>query len=218
MLWPSCEFDTGLWEFHYLTISFLKHTEIFEYVEKLPITICIFAEIDNMMVTRLSSLCLKSPSINVGISNQLHSSSVYSARRWKEKTTPEFASEFTNPIRQVAGMKAPSPEKGHVYDIKPFKVTVKEGCDYNWCGCGLARTQQPFCDLTCQNIYLKKMIKTGPIRYIATETKDVWFCNCKQTNHRPFCDGTHRDEEIQTKRLDGNRQLWEPRVKKSKKQ
>lgn len=32
------------------------------------------------------------------------------------------------------------------------------------------------------------------------ETKDYWLCNCKQTLHRPFCDGTHKNDEIQEKK------------------
>ena len=170
-----------------------------------------------MLVTRVTSICSRPAPINFGINSFVHTSSSLSAKRWKEKNTPEFTSEFNNPVRSVAGMNAPPPEKGHIYDIKPMKVTVKAGCSYKWCGCGMARTEQPFCDFTCKNLYLKRVMKGGPVDYIATETKDVWFCNCKQTNHRPFCDGTHREEEIRTVRLDGNRQLWEPRVKKQQK-
>merc|ERR1711936_867923 len=73
-------------------------------------------------------------------------------------------------------------------DNKPHRVTVHAGCSYTWCGCGLARTEQPYCDLTCQNLWLSKIMKGGPIRYIAPETKDLWLCNCKQTDHPPFCD------------------------------
>ena len=60
---------------------------------------------------------------------------------------------------------------------------------------------------------MKKVMKVGPVKYIAPEIKDVWFCNCKQTNNKPFCDGTHRDEDIQKHRFDSPRQLWEPRKK-----
>ena len=56
---------------------------------------------------------------------------------------------------------------------------------------------QPFCDGTHRSPFLK--IKLKPVRFVPTETKEYWFCNCKQTNNRPFCDGSHRDEEIQTK-------------------
>lgn len=36
-----------------------------------------------------------------------------------------------------------------------------------------------------------------PVFFEVEETKDYWLCNCKQTSHRPFCDGTHLNEEIQ---------------------
>ena len=38
----------------------------------------------------------------------------------------------------------------------------------------------------------KRVPKYRPIKYTATETKDVYFCNCKQSNNRPLCDGTHK--------------------------
>ena len=141
-----------------------------------------------MITTRLSSLCLRTSSINVSINSFISTSPLVAARRWKEKSEPKFTFEFSNPVREMVGIKmtvnAPPPE-------------------------------QPFCDLTCQNIYMKRIIKGGPVSYVATKTKDVWFCNCKQTDHRPFCDATHRSEEIQNMRGDSNRyKVWEPRVKK----
>lgn len=36
-----------------------------------------------------------------------------------------------------------------------------------------------------------------PIKVEVAETKEYWLCNCKQTIHRPFCDGTHRQQHIQ---------------------
>ena len=171
-----------------------------------------------MLIQRLSSLCSRTSSTNVTISSYLHCSASLSAKRWQEKNEPDYTKEFINPVREVAGMQAvKSSEKGHIYDNKPVKVRVQQGCSYTWCGCGMAKTSPPFCDLTCQNLYMKKIMKSGPIKYIPTETKDVWFCNCKQSDHRPFCDGSHRNEEVQTHRFDGNKQLWEPRVKKQRK-
>jgi len=58
--------------------------------------------------------------------------------------------------------------------------------------------------------YLKRIIKGGPVKYIAPEDREIWFCNCKQTKHRPFCDGSHRDPEIQEMRFDGKHELWDP--------
>ena len=39
--------------------------------------------------------------------------------------------------------------------------------------------------------------KFRPIKYVAEETKDVWWCNCKQAKKRPFCDGTHKLDFVQ---------------------
>lgn len=44
----------------------------------------------------------------------------------------------------------------------------------------------------------KRLPKFRPIKYTATETKDIWFCNCKQSSTRPFCDGTHKKDEIKS--------------------
>ena len=102
-----------------------------------------------------------------------------------------------------------------MYDNKPHKLTVQAGYSYTWCGCGLARTEQPLCDLACQNLHLNKLMKGGPVRYIAIETKQVWFCNCKQTSNKPFCDGSHRAERsCRGTGLTGRGQLWEPRGRK----
>jgi CDGSH-type Zn-finger protein len=60
---------------------------------------------------------------------------------------------------------------------------------------------------------LKRVIKAGPVKYIAPEDRDVWFCNCKQTKNRPFCDGSHRSEEIQEARIPAKFEMWEPREK-----
>eukprot|EP00092_Neocalanus_flemingeri_P009665 GFUD01010406.1.p1 GENE.GFUD01010406.1~~GFUD01010406.1.p1 ORF type:complete len:166 (-),score=46.70 GFUD01010406.1:57-554(-) len=165
-----------------------------------------------MLLPRICSLCTKS--LTSTIKSSLHTTAFLPAKRWQDKSTPSYTSEFSNPVREVAGMQAPKPEKGHIYDNKPHRVTVQAGVSYNWCGCGLARTEQPFCDKACQNLYLSKVMKGGPVRYIAPETKQIWLCNCKQTNNRPFCDGSHREEEVQKARFDGNKQLWEPRGKK----
>jgi len=166
-----------------------------------------------MLLPRVSSL-LCSKSMMSPIISSLHTTSMLPAKRWKDKSSISFTSEFYNPVREVAGMDAPPPEKGHIYDIKPHRVSVRAGCSYLWCGCGMARTQQPYCDLTCKSLMVRKVVKGGPVRYIAPETKELWLCNCKQTNNAPFCDGTHRSDEVQTARLDGIRQLWEPRGSK----
>jgi len=138
------------------------------------------------------------------------------AKRWKDNSLPAYNSRFRNPVREVAGVKAPDPAKTtFIYDLKPHKLRVEKYGRYLWCGCGLARTAQPLCDLTCQNLNMTKMVKSGPVEFIAPETKEVWFCNCKQTNNRPFCDGSHRSEEIQNSKFDHRPQFWEPRGGKS---
>lgn len=146
---------------------------------------------------------------------QFTTGSQHFAKRWKEKSVPAYTSRFSNPVRDVAGMKAPLPDKTEMmYDLKPHKLKVEKYGRYVWCGCGLARTAQPLCDGTCENLNFRKLVKTGPVEYIAPETKEVWFCNCKQTNNRPFCDGSHRSEEVQNHRFDNRPQFWEPRKKK----
>ena len=40
-----------------------------------------------------------------------------------------------------------------------------------------------------------------PIKFTVDETKDYFLCNCKQTGNRPFCDGTHRRDDIQEMRV-----------------
>ncbi len=49
------------------------------------------------------------------------------------------------------------------------------------------------------------------MRYIAPETRDIWFCNCKQTKHPPFCDGSHKSEEVQEANTLGHFEMWEPK-------
>jgi len=139
------------------------------------------------------------------------------ARRWEGKATPAYTSRFSNPVREAAGMKAPPPEKtDYMYDIKPHKLKVVKYGRYTWCGCGLARTEQPLCDKTCMNLNMAKLVKAGPVEYVAPQDGEVWFCNCKQTNNRPFCDGSHRTEEVQNHRFDHRPQFWEPRASKKK--
>jgi len=44
-------------------------------------------------------------------------------------------------------------------------------------------------------------------------TNNFNFAKLLQTKHRPFCDGSHRAEEIQEKRLDGKHDMWDPTSK-----
>ena len=49
------------------------------------------------------------------------------------------------------------------------------------------------------------IIRKGRIRIIH---KSILFCY--KTKHRPFCDGSHRNPEIQEMRFDGKSDLWDP--------
>lgn len=141
-------------------------------------------------------------------------SSAQLAKRWREKNTASFQSELRNPVAEVeppqVGVAA---ENGTPYDNKPFKLRVEKYHEYVWCGCGWARTSQPLCDGACECWMNRKIVKGGPVRYIAPKTQDIWLCNCKQTKNRPFCDGSHRSAEVQEHRFDAAKQLWEPRGK-----
>lgn len=47
------------------------------------------------------------------------------------------------------------------------------------------------CDGTHANLHYN--IKLKPVPFTAKATKEYYFCTCKQTKNRPFCDGSHRD-------------------------
>lgn len=40
-----------------------------------------------------------------------------------------------------------------------------------------------------------------PIRFQVEKDGDYWICMCRQTKHRPFCDGTHKEPHIQEKNV-----------------
>ena len=102
------------------------------------------------------------------------------ARRFKKEIA--FQSELTNPVEVVFGGEKKAPDNvGIPFDKIPFKVKVEKYHLYNWCGCGRSHGQ-PYCDSTCKSQYLQKLIKGGPVKYIAPENRDVWFCMCKQVN------------------------------------
>ena len=65
-----------------------------------------------------------------------------------------------------------------------YKVEVQVGKKYAWYACGLS-SKQFFCDGT------HKTMDFSPIIFAAEETKDMYFCGCKQTESAPMCDGAH---------------------------
>ena len=100
------------------------------------------------------------------------------ARRWNKEIA--FQSELRNPVEVVYGGDKKAPDDvGVVFDKKPFKVAVKKYHLYTWCGCGRSHSQ-PFCDGTHANPQLKRIIRGGPVKYIAPQDKEIWFCMCKQ--------------------------------------
>ncbi|VDO80129.1 unnamed protein product [Onchocerca flexuosa] len=56
---------------------------------------------------------------------------------------------------------------------------------------------QPLCDGSHLHYYIPTNLR--PVRFIPDKDMEVllsfqvWFCNCKQTKTRPFCDGSHRE-------------------------
>ena len=62
---------------------------------------------------------------------------------------------------------------------------------------------QPMCDGTHkrhdeEDHFVKRLYVFKPHRFRVEETKEYWLCNCKQTDNPPFCDGSHKDPDIQT--------------------
>ncbi len=78
---------------------------------------------------------------------------VLAAKRWKQKSKLPFQSDLRNPVSEVYGGLEETQEKGHVYDKKPFKVSVEKYQTFDWCGCGLSNAQ-PFCDGTHTSKYV----------------------------------------------------------------
>ena len=58
---------------------------------------------------------------------------------------------------------------------------------------------QPFCDGTHKKPWVINGLK--PVKFVAEETKEVWFCNCKQTKKKPFCDNSCESAEVQETRI-----------------
>ena len=68
----------------------------------------------------------------------------------------------------------------------PYKVIIEKDKTYFWCACGLSE-KQPFCDGAH-----KKEGKFKSIKYIAEESKEMFFCGCARwQNIHHLCDGSH---------------------------
>lgn len=78
-----------------------------------------------------------------------------------------------------------SNEKPIIAQKSPIAVQVEAGKNYAWCTCGKSENQ-PLCDGKHKGSSFSPKI----VKY--EESKEVWFCACKQTgNELGQCDGTH---------------------------
>jgi len=69
--------------------------------------------------------------------------------------------------------------------LESYAVELEAGKTYNWCACGLSKSQ-PFCDGS------HKQTELEPVAFTADKTGTVYLCGCKHTKNQPFCDGTHK--------------------------
>ena len=70
-----------------------------------------------------------------------------------------------------------------IAQIGPYHTDIESKKAYAWCACGMSKSQ-PFCDGTHFGFGFL------PLRFLALETKKVYFCGCKNTSKQPFCDAT----------------------------
>jgi len=57
---------------------------------------------------------------------------------------------------------------------------------YKYMACDPTSRSQPFCDGS------HKGSSFSPVQWMAPESKQVWFCACKQTATQPLCSGAHK--------------------------
>lgn len=74
--------------------------------------------------------------------------------------------------------------KPTVYAKEPEALKLEPGKTYQWCACGLSKTQ-PFCDGSHQSTDIT------PVAFTPKDGYMLWLCNCKYTRRPPFCDGAH---------------------------
>jgi len=87
----------------------------------------------------------------------------------------------------------------------PYGVEVESGKTYFWCACGKS-SKQPFCDGSHSNgSHSNGSHSNGshsdgsethsefaPMKFEAEESKLLYFCGCKASQNKPFCDGSHK--------------------------
>ncbi len=87
----------------------------------------------------------------------------------------------------------------------PYGVEVESGKTYFWCTCGKS-SKQPFCDGSHSNgSHSNGSHSNGshsdgsethsefaPMKFEAEESKLLYFCGCKASQNKPFCDGSHK--------------------------
>ena len=54
---------------------------------------------------------------------------------------------------------------------------------------------QPMCDGSHKTVSSSTVFHSH--KFQVDENKELMLCNCKQTNSRPFCDGSHKQQWIQ---------------------
>lgn len=82
-----------------------------------------------------------------------------------------------------------------IFATQPTVVQVEEGKTYAWCTCGFS-LKNPLCDGAHKQLAIEENGETimpfKSLKFTATETGEVWLCNCKQTKNPPYCDGSHK--------------------------
>ncbi len=82
----------------------------------------------------------------------------------------------------------------------PYGVEVESGKTYFWCTCGKS-SKQPFCDGSHSNGShsdgshsdgSETHSEFAPMKFEAEESKLLYFCGCKASQNKPFCDGSHK--------------------------
>eukprot|EP00069_Balaena_mysticetus_P008839 bmy_06086T0 len=79
----------------------------------------------------------------------------------------------------------------------PIKVELAAGKTYRSYVCGHSK-KQPFCD----GSHFFQLTGLSPLKFKAQETRMVALCTCETTQQPPYCEETHKSEQVQS--------LWVP--------